>query len=101
MSTNTTPTKPTETKAAFTFDEQFVKDKFTKIEQEVNTKQGKAGYNPYVFLKEYKCIELQKQFSKGDRTEQLFNAIKSIPDVIPPVLPANIQAIDKAIKEIK
>ena len=85
----------------FKFDEELVKQKFKNIEDEVNKKQGKAGFNPFLFLKEYNIMELQKQYSKGDRSVQLFNAIKALPDVIKPCLPTNIQEIDKAIGLIK
>ena len=85
----------------FNFDEELVRQKFKNIEDEVNKKQGKAGFNPFLFLKEYNIMELQKQYSKGDRSVQLFNAIKTLPDVIKPCLPTNIQEIDKAIGLIK
>lgn len=89
------------TQDTFKFDEELVKQKFNNIEDEVNKKQGKAGFNPFLFLKEYNIMELQKQYSKGDRSVQLFNAIKALPDVIKPCLPTNIQEIDKAIDKIK
>ena len=45
--------KPTVAPATFTFNEQAVKDKFAKIEDNVNKQAGKAGYNPYVWLNKF------------------------------------------------
>ena len=93
----------TETKPiVFNFDEEKIKAKLAVIEKNVNEQQGKKLHNPFIWLHKtvnplikrlqgYKETLTQEQMDEGkeakefppERTEALFNAIMSLPEVPP------------------
>jgi hypothetical protein len=49
-----------------------------KIEDFQKTFEGKSGFNPFLWLKD-NVWQLKAKFEAGERTEELYNAIMSIP----------------------
>ena len=67
------PAKP----AAFNLEE--LEAKLSKVESYQLTFEGKAGYNPYLWLATF-FTPLKKRLNEGERSEELKNLILMLPD---------------------